>query len=80
MNIAYNVAYSEARVKMATDPGYQPSAHIAELAGIVAKELGVEATTTNPENGETGVTDLYHVYYNDTDHTITMLYGDNKFH
>ena len=79
MNMAYNAAYSEARIKMATDPGYQPSAHIAELAGIVAKELGVEATTTNPENGETGVTDLYHVYYNDTDHTITMLYGDNKF-
>ena len=79
MNMAYNAAYSEARIKMATDAGYQPSAHIAELAGIVAKELGVEATTTNPENGETGVTDLYHVYYNDTDHTITMLYGDNKF-
>ena len=79
MNMAYNAAYSEARIKMATDPGYQPSAHIAELAGIVAKELGVEATTTNPENGETGVTDLYHVYYNDTDYTITMLYGDNKF-
>ena len=79
MNMAYNAAYSEARIKTATDAGYQPSAHIAELAEVVAKELGVEATTTNPENGETGVTDLYYVYYNDIDHTITMLYGDNKF-
>ena len=80
MNMAYNAAYSEARIKMATDAGYQPSAHIAELAGIVAKELGLDsATTTNPESGETGITGGYEVYYNDAEHTITMLYGDNKF-
>ena len=77
MNMAYNAAYSEARIKMATDPGYQPSAHIAELAGIVAKELEVtEETTDVPTEG---INNGYHVYYKADGTTITMLYGDNKF-
>ena len=37
--MAYNAAYSEARVKMATDAGYQPSAHIAELAGSGSQRI-----------------------------------------
>ena len=77
MNMAYNAAYSEARIKMATDPGYQPSAHIAELAGIVAKELEVtEETTDVPTEG---INNGYHVYYKADGTTITMLYGDRKF-
>ena len=77
MNMAYNAAYSEARIKMATDAGYQPSAHIAELAGIVAKELEVtEETTDVPTEG---INNGYHVYYKADGTTITMLYGDNKF-
>ena len=77
MNMAYNAAYSEARIKMATDAGYQPSAHIAELAGIVAKELEVtEETTDVPTEG---INNGYHVYYKTDGTTITMLYGDNKF-
>ena len=77
MNMAYNAAYSEARIKMATDPGYQPSAHIAELAGVVAKEVGVEAQAgTAPTEA---VDNQYNVYYDDTEKTITMLYGDPKF-
>ena len=77
MNMAYNAAYSEARIKMATDPGYQPSAHIAELAGIVAKELGVTEETTDVPT--TGINNEYHVYYKADGTIITMLYGDNKF-
>ena len=77
MNMAYNAAYSEARIKMATDAGYQPSAHIAELAGIVAKELEVtEETTDVPTEG---INNGYHVYYKADGTTITMLYGDRKF-
>ena len=77
MNMAYNAAYSEARVKMATDAGYQPSAHIAELAEVVAKELGVTAKMEEvPTNA---VTNNYNVYYQANGTTITMLYGDNKF-
>ena len=77
MNMAYNAAYSEARIKMATDPGYQPSAHIAELAGIVAKELEVTEETTDVPT--TGINNGYHVYYKADGTIITMLYGDNKF-
>ena len=77
MNMAYNAAYSEARIKMATDAGYQPSAHIAELAGIVAKELEVTEETTDVPT--TGINNEYHVYYKADGTTITMLYGDNKF-
>ena len=77
MNMAYNAAYSEARIKMATDAGYQPSAHIAELAGIVAKELEVTEETTDVPT--TGINNGYHVYYKADGTTITMLYGDNKF-
>ena len=77
MNMAYNAAYSEARIKMATDAGYQPSVHIAELAGIVAKELGVtEETTDVPTEG---INNGYHVYYKANETIITMLYGDRKF-
>ena len=77
MNMAYNAAYSEARVKMATDAGYQPSAHIEELAEVVAKELGVTAKMEEvPTNA---VTNNYNVYYQENGTTITMLYGDNKF-
>ena len=77
MNMAYNAAYSEARIKMATDAGYQPSAHIAELAGIVAKELEVTEETTDVATE--GINNGYHVYYKADGTTITMLYGDNKF-
>ena len=77
MNMAYNAAYSEARVKMATDAGYQPIEHIAELSEVVAKELGVtEETTDIPTEG---INNGYHVYYKVGGTTITMLYGDNKF-
>ena len=77
MNMAYNAAYSEARVKLATNSGYQPSASIADLAEIVAKELGVDAETTDVPT--TGIDNGYHVYYKTNGTTITMLYGDKKF-
>ena len=77
MNMAYNAAYSEARIKMATDAGYQPSAHIAELAGIVARELEVTEETTDVSTE--GINNGYHVYYKADGTTITMLYGDRKF-
>ena len=77
MNMAYNAAYSEARIKMATDAGYQPSAHIAELAGIVAKEL--EVTEETEDVPTEWINNGYHVYYKAGGKTIIMLYGDNKF-
>ena len=86
MSLAYNTAYTEARIKMSTDNGYQPSAttHVAELALIVAKELGLTSATDSttagiPATSADSVTDGYHVYYSTTTGKIVMVYGDSKF-
>ena len=77
MGLAYSTVRTEAMVKMSTDPGYQPIAHIEELANIAAKEIGLE----NAEKVEVPeiVDNGYHVYYQDGGSTITMIYGDKKF-
>ena len=77
MGLAYSTVRTEAMVKMSTDAGYQPIAHIEELANIAAKEIGL-ANAEKIEVPET-VNDGYHVYYQENGSTITMLYGDNKF-
>ena len=77
MGLAYSTVKTEAMVKMSTDPGYQPIAHIEELAEVVAKELGLEYA----EKKDTLeiVKDGYHVYWQENGTTITMLYGDEQF-
>ena len=78
MGLAYNTLNTEARIKMSTDNGYQPSAHVAELAATVAKELNLAVTDGATEYGtaDSG----YHVTWTTTGAAkITITYADAKF-
>ncbi len=77
MNLAYSSLKTEATIKMSTEVGYKPVEHIEELAQVVAKELGVKAQ--KEEVAEVVTDGKYHVYYQESGTTITMLYGDNRF-
>ena len=85
MGLAYNTLNTEARIKMSTDNGYQPSAeaNTKALAALVASELGATAPTAASEATDPITDGKYHVTYtvNATDKTsqIVIVYGDSKF-
>ncbi len=77
MNMAYNAAYSEARIKMATDAGISTISPHSRVSRNSSKRIRVTAKMEEvPTNA---VTNNYNVYYKANGTTITMLYGDNKF-